>query len=83
MKHENIKIGDYVVYIPDHLLVGDKTQIVKGKNLGVVTSKNNHYIFVRYPMNGSTPQATRSEDLFTLRNRNDLIEKLELMLKTA
>jgi len=76
MKTELINIGDEVVYIPKHLLVGEKSQMVKDENLGVVTSKNDTYIFVRY--NGNTgSQATRPEDLYTLKNRPDLIEKLK------
>ncbi len=79
MRLENIEKGDYVVYIPKHLLLGDKDKMVEDKNLGIVSSKNDTYVFVVYPLNGSNSQATRPEDLFTLRNRPELIEKLDLL----
>lgn len=75
MKIENISIGDEVVYIPKHLLMGEKANMIKEENLGVVTSKNDTYVFVRYKGNTGS-QATLPEDLFTLENRPDLKEKL-------
>lgn len=77
MRHEDIEIGDKVVYIPKHLLHGPKYLMVEDKNLGVVTSKNDKYIFVRYLGQGS--EATNADDLFTLKNRPDLIERLETL----
>lgn len=80
MKIEDISIGDQVVYIPKHLLMGSKALMVKHENLGTVTSKNDLYVFVRY-VGKSHSQAT-IEDLFTLRNRPDLIEKLNIEQET-
>jgi len=81
MRHEDIKDGDFVVYIPKHLLTGPKDEMIQDRNLGVVTSKNDTYVFVRYPMiNNTGSQATRASDLFTLRNRPDLIEKIYPLL---
>lgn len=77
MRHEDINIGDEVVYIPRHLLTGKKEEMVKDENLGIVTSKNDSYIFVRYK-DKTGSQATSANDLFTLRNRPDLIHTLEL-----
>jgi hypothetical protein len=68
MKHSDINEGDKVVYIPHHLLVGDKNKMVEEKNLGVVTSKNDSYIFVRFKGNTGS-QACKAEDLYTLKNR--------------
>ncbi len=76
MKIEDIKIGDKVIYIPNHLLIGPKNEMIQENNLGEVTSKNDIYVFVRYNgMNHS--QATRADDLFSLKYRPDLIEKLK------
>lgn len=76
MKITDINSGDFVVYIPKHLLLGDKDKMVEDRNIGVVTSKNDTFVFVKYPLIGDTSQATAPEDLFTLRNRPDLIEKI-------
>ena len=40
MRLEDLNIGDPVVYIPHHLLIGDKDKMVKEENLGTVTNKN-------------------------------------------
>ena len=71
MKHEDINIGDEVVYIPRHLLAGPKEKMVVEENIGIVTSKNDLYVFVRYKNAGS--QATLANELYALRNRPDLI----------
>lgn len=78
MKIDNIKIGDKVVYIPKHLLVGPRTEMVKIEHLGIVTSKNDHFVFVKY--NSGVSQATASEDLYTLRYRQDLIDQITVDL---
>lgn len=76
MRIEDIKIGDKVIYIPDHLLIGDHDKMILIENLGIVTSKNDRFVFVRY--NGETnSKATNAEQLFSIRNRPDLIEKLK------
>lgn len=75
MKIQNINVGDKVVYIPEYLLMGDKTKMVEDKNLGIVTSKNDEYVFVRY-LGNTGSQATNPLDLYTLRNRPDLAEKI-------
>jgi len=80
MKIELINIGDEVVYIPRHLLIGKKEEMVKEENLGVVTSKNDTYVFVKYKNNEGS-QATKPDDLYTLRNRPDLIAKLSPSIK--
>ena len=66
--------GDKVVYIPKHLLIGNKRDMIKAKNIGKVTSKNEHYVFVQY-RGCLQSQATRVQDLYFLHNRPDL-EKL-------
>jgi hypothetical protein len=65
----NIKIGDKVVYNPRHLLDGDKT--IKDENIGVVTSINKHYAFVKFNGNEGS-QACYARDLFFLRIENSL-----------
>jgi hypothetical protein len=75
MNIELIKEGDKVVYIPHRLLVGDRDKMILEDNLGVVTSKNDTYVFVLYKGKNNS-QATRPDDLFTLRNRPDLAELL-------
>ncbi len=71
MNIEIIKIDDPVVYIPSNL-----PRKIKDENLGVVTSKNKEYVFVRY-IGKSHSQATNAKELFSLVNRPDLKEKLE------
>lgn len=75
MTLEFINVNDPVVYIPHHLLMGDKDKMVEDKNMGIVVSKNDTYVFVKYG-NSESSQATKPEDLFTLKNRPDLIEVL-------
>lgn len=75
MKHEDINIGDKVVYIPNY----HKDKMVEYQNLGVVTSKNDNYIFVMYK-DKTGSQATRSDDLFSIKNRPDLVDILDLNL---
>jgi intein/homing endonuclease len=75
MKHENIKPGDKVVYIPKYLLMGPKNEMVKESNLGIVTSKNDRYVFVLYKYD-TIPKATEANDLYTLKERLDLAAKL-------
>jgi hypothetical protein len=80
MKLKDINIGDKVIYIPIHLLIGDKSEMVKFNNIGIVTSKNDQYVFVRYNgTNGS--QATRPDDLYSLKYRPDLAEQLKDQLE--
>lgn len=73
MKIEDINIGDKVVYIPEYLLIGHKDNMILEKNLGIVTSKNDRYVFVRY-LNKNGSEATNASDLFSLHNRPDLAE---------
>jgi len=73
----DINIGDKVIYIPEHLLMGDLDNRIKDENLGIVTSKNTEYVFVRYKDKNNS-QATRADDLYSLKNREDLQKKLEV-----
>lgn len=75
MKIEWINIGDQVIYIPNHLLIGPKSEMEKMENLGTVTSKNCRFVFVRY-LGNTGSQATDPNDLFSIRNRADLQEIL-------
>ena len=45
MKHEDIRVGDYVLYIPKH---ADNNLSHKDVEKGIVTSKNSEYVFVRF-----------------------------------
>lgn len=71
----DFKEGDEVLYIPKNLLMGEKSKMVKESNLGVVTSLNDLYVFVRY-MGNTGSQATNADDLFWINNRPDLQEIL-------
>lgn len=82
MRLEDISIGDEVVYIPHHLLTGEKDKMVENKNLGVVTAKNDRFVFVRY-LGKEGSEATNPTDLFTLANRDDLREILRNDGKSA
>ena len=75
MRIEDINPGDKVVYIPNHLLMGSKDEMVQDNNLGVVTSKNDNFVFVRY-LNKTNSEATDANDLYSLKNRPDLAERL-------
>ena len=60
------KQGDRVIYIPRSLLMAargiGKESMIKTKNLGVVTSTNDRYVFVRY-RNNNGAEATSPSDL--------------------
>jgi len=68
------QVGDDVVYIPKYLLIGKREEMIKSRHIGVVTSKNERYVFVKYADN-EISQATNPNDLYSLDNRPDLIEK--------
>lgn len=77
MRIEKLKEGTPVVYIPNHLL-GEKN--IKDENLGIITSVNETYAFVRYKRTNCS-QATLPDNLYLLDNRPDLIERLGLEVK--
>ncbi len=60
-----------VIYIPKHLLSGERHLMEKHENLGVVTSKNEKYVFVKY-LGKTTSNATSPKDLYFIDNRPDL-----------
>jgi hypothetical protein len=76
MKIENIKEGLPVVYVLNYL----HGKEIKDDQLGIVSSVNDTYAFVKYKTSQST-QATNPEDLFPIHNRPDLIERLGLEVK--
>lgn len=57
--------NDKVIYIPCHLLINDKTHINNSQNFGIVISKNEKYIFVKFIGCNST-HAIRPEHLYFL-----------------
>lgn len=73
MIHRLIQEGMKVLYIPKNLLKGPKSEMIQEENIGVVTSKNDKFIFVRYK-DKENSQATRAGDLYTLEFRPDLAE---------
>lgn len=75
MRLSDIQEGSPVIYIPKYLLIGPKEEMVKHENLGIVTSKNDKFVFVRY-RGQENSVATRAEDLYTLKYRTDLLEIL-------
>lgn len=75
MRIEDINEGDPVIYIPDHLLVGPKEDMIHEENLGRVVVKNRNYVFVRY-INSESSKATKPENLYSLKQRPDLIAKI-------
>lgn len=56
MNINDVKVGDKVTYIPKH------SNLFKDREVGVVSSKNDEWVFVRYD-GGSTGKATRPDDL--------------------
>lgn len=65
-----------VLYVPAHVLKsGDKSAIYDPKNLGIVTSYTDRFVFVKYK-GQSNSQATEAEDLFSIEKRPDLKELL-------
>ena len=79
-KPKDFKVGDKVVYIPQHLLVGDSDKMIKEENLGIVTSINDTCVFVKYNSSPNNSQSTNAEDLFWIDNRPDLIEKIKVKI---
>jgi len=73
---KDIEIGMKVIYIPEYLLMGDKDKMIKDENIGIVTSKNDKFVFVRYSGKNNS-QATRPDDIYSLKYRNDLAELLK------
>ena len=76
MKLKNIERGDKVVYIPKHMITADANGRLADENLGVVTSVNDTYAFVRF-IDKTGSQAVRPEDLYTLQYRQDLADKID------
>lgn len=76
MKLDELKEGMPVVYIPEHLL----WMAVKDNQLGIVSSTNDTYAFIRYK-DMEHAQATKPIDLYPLHNRPDLMERLGLEVK--
>jgi len=63
--------GDMVLYIPEHLLMGDRELMVQHENLGVVSSKNDMSVFVQF-IGKETPQGVRPVDLYFIHHKPDL-----------
>lgn len=63
--------GTPVLYIPKHLLIGDKNKIVDPVNLGYVTSKNDKFVFVKF-ISFNQIQAVDPNNLYLIHNRPDL-----------
>ena len=78
---ETFYINEYVVYIPEHLLHGDKTLMIKDENLGIVVSKNSKFIFVKY-CGSSQSQATNPKDLFSIEYYPNLKNRLDNLIFT-
>lgn len=70
---------DKVIYIPKFLLMAasdiGKRSMIKTENVGVVTSTNDSYVFVRY-LNNEGSQATSPDDLYFIDHRPDLQQLL-------
>lgn len=79
MTHEEINIGDKLIYIPPDFRSGDICVVLE-KNLGIVTSKNDRFIFVRYKDHIGS-QATEARDLYSLKDRPDLAALIEMKIK--
>lgn len=71
MTHRNVTVGQKVLYIPTNLLSKPREAMILEKNIGIVTSMNDKFIFVRYKDNEGS-QATKAGDLYTLEHRPDL-----------
>ncbi len=77
MRIEHINLNDAVVYLPYHKLMDNSK--IEDNQLGIVTSKNDKFVFVKY-LGNENSQATNPLDLYSLKNRPDLREKLGLPL---
>lgn len=80
-----ITIGAKVVYVPKHLANVPGGPPIDVDNLGVVTSINDTYIFVRY-LGDQHSKATYPRDLYSLKDREDLAEmvpdlKMEIVIE--
>ena len=65
-----------VLYVPAHILkTGNLSEIYNPKNLGIVTSYTDRFVFVKYKGQIHS-QATEVEDLFSIEKRPDLKELL-------
>ena len=73
---KKLEVNDPVVYIPRHLLFGNRDKMIEERNLGTVTSKNDRFIFVQYK-DDIQSKATYPKDLFPLKNRPDLIKLMK------
>ena len=71
MTHRIVEKGMKVLYIPTHLLSRDSSEMIKEENLGVVTSKNDKYIFVQFKDKDNSV-AVKAQHLYTLKYRDDL-----------
>lgn len=79
MKLEDIEIGMPVMYVPKHLKGAEE---INDDQLGVVTSLNDKFAFVRY-LNKTSSQATKADDLHSIKNRPDLMERLGLEVESV
>jgi len=75
MKLTDIKRGDKVVYIPAHMITASDKHRLADENLGIVTSKNDTFVFIQF-LGNIQSQAVKPEDLYTLEWRHDLQEKI-------
>lgn len=71
-----LKEGLPVVYLPTFLAGKD----IEDNQLGIVSSVNDTYAFVRYGKSQGS-QATKPEDLYLLDNRPDLLFRLGIEVK--
>lgn len=74
----DFSVEEYVLYIPEHLLAGNRDEMIKYENLGVVTSTTFKYVFVKYE--GIQARATSPEYLYKLKDRPDLVARTILKL---
>lgn len=63
--------NDMILYIPHDLLMGERSEMVQHKNLGIVKSTNENFVFVEF-INTNTKQGVKPTDLFFVHTRPDL-----------
>jgi hypothetical protein len=67
--------GDMIVYIPKDLLMGDRKAMIRRENLGVVRSKNDRVVFVRF-IDTNNQKGVAPGDLYFIHHRQDLEQAL-------
>jgi len=67
--------GEHVYYVPANRR-NEKHEFLEIKNMGVVSSSNEMFVFVKYAGSESS-QATQAMDLYSFESDRELVEKFD------